>query len=170
MNELEEQLDTALASAIKKHFVSVTPTKEGIVVSLRELGFFASGSTVFQPDAADTLASFVKVIAPYSVRIRIEGHTDNVPIHTSRFASNWELSTARATEIIKLFIGRYGIAPDRLSASGYGEYYPVASNETPAGRALNRRVDLVVLNPSSDSGPELPAGAQAPSPAVPVHH
>jgi flagellar motor protein MotB len=69
------------------------------VVSLRELGFFASGSTIFQPDAAGTLASFIKVVGRYPVRIRIEGHRDNIPIHNARFDSNWELSTARATEI-----------------------------------------------------------------------
>jgi chemotaxis protein MotB len=111
-----------------------------------------------RPGAGSTLADFVKVIAPYRVRIRIEGHTDNVPIHNPRFDSNWDLSTARATEIIKVFISEYGITPDRLSAAGYGEYYPVASNDTAAGRAMNRRVDLVILTPTSDSGPALPSG------------
>ncbi|MFZ3333856.1 MAG: OmpA family protein [Candidatus Acidiferrales bacterium] len=88
----------------------------------------------------------VKVIGPERMRIRIEGYTDNVPIHSARFDSNWELSTARATEIIKLFITKYAIAPDRLSASGYGEYHPVAPNDTAEGRGTNRRVDLVILN------------------------
>jgi len=88
--------------------------------------------------------------------VRIEGHTDNIPIHNGRFDSNWELSTSRATEIIKLFISRYGVAPERLSASGYGEYYPVASNATSEGRALNRRVDLVILNSDANSSLLLP--------------
>src|SRR5208283_2490958 len=77
--------------------------------------------------------------------IRVEGHTDNVPIHNSRFASNWELSTARATEMIRLFITQYNFPPIRLSAAGYAEYHPVASNETVEGRGQNRRVDIVVL-------------------------
>lgn len=159
MNEIQKQLNEALSPELKKHTVSITPTKEGIVVSLREAGFFASGSSDLRPGATGTLADFEKVVAPYHVRIRIEGHTDNVPIHNSRFDSNWDLSTARATEIIKLFISKYGIEPDRLSAAGYGEFYPVASNATATGRAMNRRVDLVILTPTSDSGPPLPPGS-----------
>jgi DNA-binding response OmpR family regulator len=158
MAEIEKQLNTSLAPEIERHTVSVTATAEGIVVSLREVGFFSSGSTVFEPDAKNTLGSFIKVIAPYQLRIRIEGHTDNVPIHTQKYDSNWELSTARATEIIKLFIAQYGISPGRLSASGYGEYYPVAPNDTPEGRSKNRRVDLVVLSPTATSSPKLPLG------------
>src|SRR5208283_3722839 len=80
---------------------------------------------------------------PYGVRI--EGHTDTVPIHTSQFASNWELSTARATELVKILIEQHGIAAERLSAAGYAEFHPVASNSTSKGRQLNRRVDVVIL-------------------------
>lgn len=167
MDEIQKELETSLASQIQEHTVAVTPTKEGIVVSLREVGFFDSGSTILRPYAEATLRDFVKVIAPRRVRVRIEGHTDNVPIHNGRFDSNWELSTSRATEIIKLFITRYEIAPDRLSASGYGEYYPVSPNDTPDGRAKNRRVDLVILNSNADSGPELPA-APSPPTAIPA--
>jgi chemotaxis protein MotB len=157
MNEIQKQLQTALAPQIGRHTVSVTPTKEGIVVSLREVGFFDSGSTSLRPEAEPTLAEFVKVIGPRRVRVRIEGHTDNVPIHSARFASNWELSTSRATEIIKLLITRYEVAPLRLSASGYSEFYPVASNATPEGRAMNRRIDMVILNSQSDMAPPVPA-------------
>jgi chemotaxis protein MotB len=78
-------------------------------------------------------------------RIRIEGHTDNQPIHTSQFASNWELSTGRATEMVRLLITAYKFSPALLSASGYGEYHPIAENSNDAGRAKNRRVDVVVL-------------------------
>ena len=160
LNEIQRQLQTALAGQIEKHTVSVTPTKEGIVVSLREMGFFDSGSASLRPEAEPTLADFVRVIGPRRIRVRIEGHTDNVPIHNTRFASNWELSTARATEIIKLLITRYGIAPSRLSASGYSEFYPVASNVTLEGRAMNRRIDLVILNSQTDSAP--PVSVKAP--------
>jgi chemotaxis protein MotB len=162
MDEIQKQLEESLARQIRKHTVTVTPTKEGIVVSLREVGFFDSGSTALKPEAGSTLSDFVKVIASRRVRIRIEGHTDNVPIHNGRFDSNWELSTSRATEIIKLFITRFGIAPNRLSASGYGEYYPASTNDTPEGRASNRRIDLVILNSNADSGPALPAAAAHP--------
>lgn len=169
MDDIQKELEASLATQIHKHTVTVTPTKEGIVVSLREVGFFDSGSVALRPDAQSPLSAFVKVIAPRQVRIRIEGHTDNVPIHNTRFDSNWELSTARATEIIKLFISRYGISPDRLSASGYGEYYPVASNDTPEGRAMNRRVDLVILNSYADTAPGLSQPQQNTQKPAPQH-
>jgi len=162
MTNLQDQLESALAPEIKKHTITVTPTREGIVVSLKEAGFYDSGSATVRPDALATISHFIDVIRSYPVHVRIEGHTDNVPIHTARFDSNWELSTARATEMIKLFISKYRIAPDRLSASGYGEYYPVASNDTPEGRAQNRRVDLVLLNPTAVVAP-LPPSVVPPS-------
>jgi DNA-binding response OmpR family regulator/outer membrane protein OmpA-like peptidoglycan-associated protein len=165
MNEIQKQLQTVLAAQIGKHTVAVTPRKEGIVVSLREMGFFDSGSTSLRPEAEPTLADFVGVIGPRRVRVRIEGHTDNVPIHNNRFASNWELSTSRATEIIKLLITKYEIDPLRLSASGYSEFYPVASNATPEGRAMNRRIDLVILNSQADSARAVPTKAAANAPA-----
>ena len=92
--------------------------------------------------ALDRIAS---ILAVRTCRLRIEGHTDNVPIHNAQMASNWELSTARATELVRLLIQRYSFAPDRLSAAGYAEYHPIASNDTPQGRAQNRRVDVVIL-------------------------
>jgi chemotaxis protein MotB len=156
MLALQAKLQTALAPEIQNRTVTVTPTREGIVVSLKEVGFFDSGSTNLRAAAIPTLSHFIGVVQPFGVHIRIEGHTDNVPIHTARFDSNWELSTARATEMIKLFIAQFNVQPSRLSASGYGEYYPIASNDTPEGRAQNRRVDLVILNPSTDGGSVLP--------------
>ncbi|HZQ96143.1 MAG TPA: OmpA family protein, partial [Candidatus Sulfotelmatobacter sp.] len=78
-------------------------------------------------------------------RLRIEGHTDNVPIHTPQMTSNWELSTARATELVRVLIVRYNFAPQRLAAAGYAEYHPIASNGSAQGRAQNRRVDIVIL-------------------------
>ena len=84
--------------------------------------------------------------------LRIEGHTDNVPIHNSQYSSNWELSTARSTEMIRLLITKYHFAPARLTAAGYAEYHPIASNDTEAGRALNRRVDVVILGQPQPTG------------------
>jgi chemotaxis protein MotB len=79
--------------------------------------------------------------------LRIEGHSDNQPIHNARSDSNWELSTARAADLVKLLITQYHFDPYRLSASGYAEFRPVSPNNTPEGRARNRRVDVVILNP-----------------------
>ncbi|MBZ5503150.1 MAG: OmpA family protein [Acidobacteriia bacterium] len=169
MDMIEKKLQDALAAEIKKHTLSVTPTREGIVVSLHELGFFDSGSTTLRPGTEQTLSDFVRVVAPFRVRVRIEGHTDNVPIHTARFDSNWELSTARATEMIKLFISKYHVPPELLSASGYGEYYPVASNDTAEGRGLNRRVDLVILNSAADSSSPLPERQVGTQPDTATH-
>jgi chemotaxis protein MotB len=163
LNELRKQLQSALQAQINKHEISLTPTREGLVVSLREAGFYDSGSSLLKKDTTSVLDQFVAIVAPRSFHVRIEGHTDNVPIHSSQFQSNWELSTARATELVKLFITRDQISPDRLAASGYAEFHPVATNETPDGRAMNRRVDLVILNPTS----HFYSGEPAPNPEAP---
>ena len=107
MDVLKKQLDAALILQIKNNTLAVTPTKEGIVVSLREAGFFQSGSAKLGPQTLPALAAIVKIVGPERMDIRIEGHTDNVPIHNEKYDSNWELSTARATEIIKLFITKF---------------------------------------------------------------
>jgi chemotaxis protein MotB len=95
----------------------------------------------------DTFDRLGEVLGSFAGNLRIEGHTDNVPIHTPQFQSNWELSTARASEIIRLLMTREHIAPGRLSAAGYAEYHPVAGNDTEDGRRLNRRVDIVIVAP-----------------------
>jgi chemotaxis protein MotB len=156
MDELQMKLQDALALQIDNRIISVRSGKEGIVVSLREAGFFQSGSIQLGPQTIPALAAIVKIVGPEKTDIRIEGHTDNVPIHNGKYDSNWELSTARATEIIKLFITKFSLAPNRLSASSYDEYYPTASNDSAEGRATNRRVDLVILNSISDAGVPTP--------------
>jgi chemotaxis protein MotB len=97
-------------------------------------------------DSVDRLAA---VLASRGENMRIEGRTDNVPIHNAHFPSNWELSTSRATELVTLFICRYQFAPSRLSAAGYAEFHPVAENTSADGRVRNRRVDIVILNPAN---------------------
>jgi chemotaxis protein MotB len=147
MKDIQAELEKALAPEIKKHVVDIKETREGLVVSLREMGFYESGSAFMKPSAQGAVDRLAAILGPRTESLRIEGHTDNVPIHNSRYASNWELSTARASELIKLFVQRYHFDPARLSAAGYGEYHPVASNDTATGRARNRRVDIVILNP-----------------------
>jgi chemotaxis protein MotB len=95
-------------------------------------------------NAVDRLAA---VVVPRNENLRIEGHTDNVPIPTAQFPSNWELSTARATQLVELFVYRYRVMPSRLSAAGYAEFHPMSDNSTADGRARNRRIDIVILNP-----------------------
>jgi chemotaxis protein MotB len=146
---IRAELEKALAGEIKRNEVAVRTEPDGLVVSLREMGFFDSGSAAMKPEAEAAFARVAQILQEHACAVRIEGHTDTVPIHTSQFASNWELSTARATELVKALIEKHGVAPERLSAAGYAEFHPVASNVSPKSRQLNRRVDVVILTAPS---------------------
>ena len=146
-SELQQELQKSLALEIQRREVSIQTEGNRLVLSLREIGFFDSGVAKLRPESEPPLARIAELFVRRPYHLRIEGHTDNVPIHTVLYGSNWELSTARATEITKLLLTRYSLAPERLSAAGYAEFHPVASNDTPAGRAMNRRVDIVILPP-----------------------
>lgn len=146
LTTLQVELQQALQREIAMHTVALHRESEGLVISLREFGFFDSGSATLRASAYPALDRIAAILALRTCRLRIEGHTDNVPIHTAQIASNWELSTARSTELVRLLIERYRFAPERLSAAGYAQFHPLASNDTPQGRAQNRRVDLVILS------------------------
>jgi DNA-binding response OmpR family regulator/flagellar motor protein MotB len=146
LSALQSELQHALQQEIAAHTVALHRESEGLVISLREFGFFDSGSAALRPSAMPALDRIASILAIRTCRLRIEGHTDNIPIHTPQMASNWELSTARATELVRLLIVHYGFAPERLSAAGFAEYHPIASNATAQGRAQNRRVDVVILS------------------------
>jgi chemotaxis protein MotB len=143
---LQNELRQALHNEISLHEVALRRDTEGLVISLREFGFFDSGSANIKPESLPALDRIASILSIRTCRLRIEGHTDNVPIHNAQMASNWELSTARATEVIKVLIIGHRFAPERLSAAGYAEFHPIASNLTVQGRAQNRRVDIVVLS------------------------
>ncbi|HTZ96954.1 MAG TPA: OmpA family protein [Terriglobales bacterium] len=151
LTDLQNELQQALASEIARGEVVVRPGTDGITVSLREIGFFESGSAGMKARSQAAFQRMAKLLAQHKFSIRIEGHTDNVPIHNSQFASNWELSTARATEMVRLLITEYQIPPAQLSAAGYGEFHPIASNETAEGRAQNRRVDVAIVGKVGDA-------------------
>jgi chemotaxis protein MotB len=147
-NDLEHvrrQLTQALSNQVATHTVSIQMGRNGLVISLREAGFFNSGSATPKPETLPALRKIAASLGRTPYDLRIEGHTDNVPIHTAEFNSNWELSATRATRIAHLFLDLKTIPPERISAAGYAEFHPVASNDTAEGRAENRRVDLVVL-------------------------
>jgi chemotaxis protein MotB len=168
LNTLQEQLRDALHNEIALREVALRRVDEGLVVSLREFGFFNSGSAAIKPESVSALDRIASILAIRTYRLRIEGHTDNVPIHTPQMASNWELSTARATELVRVLIDRYNFAPERLSAAGYAEFHPVASNLTAQGRAQNRRVDIVILaaQGASSAAHSVADSTEKPSPAT----
>lgn len=120
-------------------------TKIGLTVSLSEAGFFAPGDAAINAEAVAVINTIAESIQTGAAQIRIEGHTDSTPISNAKYPSNWELSTARASSVLAKLLER-GIAPERLSAAGYGGFQPVADNATIEGRAQNRRVDIVILN------------------------
>jgi chemotaxis protein MotB len=145
VDELRRQLESALGDEIRQHEVKMRVTPEGLVVSLREVGFFNSGEAELLGNGQATLTRIATVLGGRGFEIRVEGHTDNQPVHNSKFKSNWELSTARATTVVALLIERHGFDPALISAAGYSKYRPVSDNNTPKGKADNRRVDLVVV-------------------------
>jgi len=150
---LQNELQQALQHEIALHAVYLHRETEGLIISLREFGFFDSGSAALKPSALPALDRIASILSVRTCRLRIEGHTDNVPIHNAQMTSNWELSTARATELVRLLIQRHRFSPERLSAAGYAEYHPIASNQTAEGRAQNRRVDVVILSEHKDATP-----------------
>ena len=132
--------------------VSVSVNQRGLVVSLKEAGFFDSGSATLKQSSYTLLNDVAESLSGYSNGIRVEGHTDNVPISTAVFPSNWELSASRATSVVQYLTKQDDFDPANVSATGYGEYRPVADNSTDEGRRKNRRVDLVLLSEQSERG------------------
>jgi len=151
--QLQAELETTLAAEIKRKEIAMRREPDGLVISLREVGFFESGAAQMRSGSQAAFDRIASMLRQRECRLRIEGHTDNIPIHNARFSSNWELSTARATEIVRLLIVREGYSANRLSAAGYAEYHPIASNLTPEGRSINRRIDIVVLGQDATSAP-----------------
>ena len=126
--------------------VKVIKNDKGIVIRLEDTMLFDQGSAIIKPQAKAMLDKISFSLTKFDNPILIEGHTDSMPIRNEKFPSNWELSTARATNIIKYLTEVRKFPPGRLSAVGYGEYMPIAENTSPQGRAKNRRVDIIVLS------------------------
>jgi chemotaxis protein MotB len=124
----------------------------GLVISLPEAGSFPAGRAELSPAAERVMRDLADVLRASAGPVRVEGHTDDRPIHNGTFASNWELSTARATEVVQFLVKQGGLPASRLSAAGFGEFRPLTPNTSDAARAKNRRVDLIVLNGASAVG------------------
>lgn len=150
--KIKETIGSFLKAKGAEDKVKLTIDSRGLVISLKDTEFFDSGSASVRQWSRPLLNDIASAINNYSNAIRIEGHTDNVPIKTPVFPSNWELSTARATNIVQYLVSMHSFAPEKLSAIGYGEYRPIADNNTAEGRQKNRRVDVVILSSAGEQG------------------
>jgi chemotaxis protein MotB len=143
-------LRASLAAIVQAHGefsdFDLNADSRGLVLSLPESGSFPSGRAEPTDEALRVITDIGRVLATVPNAIRVEGHTDDLPMRSGLFASNWELSTARATRVVQLFIERTGVVAGRLSAAGYAEFHPRVANDSPEHRARNRRVDVVVLD------------------------
>jgi chemotaxis protein MotB len=147
-------LSQELQEEIKSGKIQVRLEPRGLVVSLLQAAFFSSGGDTLDPARFSSIAKVAAVLHDLPNPVRLEGHTDSVPIHTPRFRNNWELSAARSITMLDVLSSKFEIPAERFAVAGYADTAPVASNDTEQGRARNRRVDIVVLNrlmtPDSD--------------------
>jgi chemotaxis protein MotB len=159
-----------LKDEIKAGKIEVRLEARGLVISLREAAFFPSAGDAVEPESFASIQKVAAVLRDLPNPVRLEGHTDSVPIHTARFRNNWELSAARSIAMLDVLSQRFQLSPERFSVAGYADTAPVDANDTEEGRAHNRRVDIVVLNQLMkvpDVGPALatpsaPVKSQAP--------
>ncbi len=158
MEQIKQELVTFIKENDLSAQVSVISEERGVVVSFQTPVLFALGSADLVPSAAVMIRKMGKILMETRNYIRVEGHTDNLPINTAQYPSNWELSSARATRVVQELIKGIGFPPERLSATGYGEYRPRMPNNSEINRQLNRRVDLVVLKSKYEYSEALPEG------------
>jgi chemotaxis protein MotB len=187
MREIADKVAQAMASLIERDLVTVRRFRYWVEVEIKTNILFPSGSALLEPRALPVLKEVAAVLNEYSNRVQVEGYTDNVPIRSAVYPSNWELSAARAMSVVQAFLHER-VRPTRLSMVGFGEYRPVADNATEEGRARNRRVVIVIMSeedetqrlrdmttrtaeapsppqPAADAPPASSGGAMAPPPA-----
>lgn len=144
-NAIYEEVIAGFRSLVDAGQLSVSIQRGRLVINLPQDILFASGSATLGREGQDVITQVGEVLAEFpDRRFQVEGHTDDVPIATERFPSNWELSSARALAVVKL-LSREGVSPENLSGAGFGEYQPVASNDDAEGRRRNRRIEIVML-------------------------
>jgi chemotaxis protein MotB len=157
-----KNLTTELAKEIKDGKLEVKFETRGLVVSMKQAAFFPSGNDTISPETYSVIEKVAAALKAVSNPLRIEGHTDSIPIHTARFRSNWELSAARGISMMELLADRFGVSRQRVAIVGYADTAPQTSNDTPEGRAMNRRVDIVILNQFALANAGAEATAAAP--------
>ncbi len=153
---LADSIEKSMADLVDAGLIKVRRDRRWIEVEIKSSVLFGSGSAELAASSQPVLRKLAKKLAPLNTTIHVEGFTDNIPIDNFEFRSNWELSAARAASVVHLFT-RLGVNPERMAAIGYGEYRPIASNDTPQGRSKNRRVVLVIL---SGADPRISQGVE----------
>lgn len=148
MEWLYQQLNGFVKNSGLKDTVILGIEERGLLIRFTDQVLFDSGKAEIKEEGRGILEEIGKILRASDKYIRVEGHTDNVPINTPRYPSNWELSTARAVNVVKFFIEVSGVEPERLSAAGYGEYHPIVPNDSSENKQKNRRVDVVILKSS----------------------
>lgn len=144
-NQIYEEVLGRFRSLIDAGRLSVSIVRGRMVINLPQDILFASGSATLGREGRETLGEIASVLSEFEDRtFQVEGHTDDDPISTAQFPSNWELSAARALSVVGLLVGR-GVAPELVSGAAYGEFQPIATNETRDGKRLNRRIEIVML-------------------------
>jgi chemotaxis protein MotB len=144
-DKLSSELSKLIAKSEYSHSIQMEETERGITVHILDDVLFQPGQAALTESSKNVLKQIAEVVKMFPNDIRIEGHSDNIPIKTARYPSNWHLAAARAVETVHYLYEIEGLDPDKLSSVSYGEYKPRDSNDTPAGRTKNRRVDLVIL-------------------------
>lgn len=163
--ENRRKLEDEMREALQSRDVTISELAGKLTVSILDRVLFASGEAEIKAEGQEVLRKVAGVLKQFPDRqIQVIGHTDNVPIRTARFPSNWELSTARAMAAVRFLTEQAGVDAGRLGAVGQGEFHPVADNGTAEGRAKNRRIAIVVLPELFKANPELPAPEPAPAP------
>lgn len=162
MKRLADEILDTMAPLVRQGQISVIETDRGITVEINESILFSRGNALLEPAAEQAIAAVGAVLAGTAFPIVVEGHTDDQPIRTPAFPSNWELSAVRATTVLRVLVAA-GVSPTRLTAIGYGDQRPVAGNDTPDGRTRNRRVAIQI----EAAVPSAAGGARAVIPAVP---
>jgi chemotaxis protein MotB len=143
--ELENEVRSMAEWADPEKKISVFKDERGVVIRIMDKAFFNEGKADLKDRAKNAIDKIMPIIIGSKRPVRIEGHTDDVPIRTNEFKSNWELSTRRATEVVRYLVEAHRFPPDRISASGFAEYHPITTNDTSENRSLNRRIEIILI-------------------------
>jgi len=151
MKNLTGGLSQVMAPLIKQRTVNINQTKRGVVIDISASTLFRTGEATLQPGMSDVLRQVAAVLSKEELPIEVEGHSDDIPIATAQFPSNWELSSARASSVVRMLIDN-GVPAKRLAVVGLASNQPLVPNDSPENRARNRRVTITIMSPNVERG------------------